>query len=372
MNKTDNFIKKSKVKHGNKYDYSLVKYENNSTKVDIICKEHGEFLKSPGHHLRGQGCPSCSNRKRVNTESFIERCNKIHNKFYKYTLVDYKNQDTNVKITCPQHGEFEQRPDHHLAGVGCKFCSYDNKKNNLQDIEYYKSVFIEKSNKKWNNKFDYYKVNYNTARKKVIIICPEHGEFEQSPDAHLKHDCLKCTTKNTADNQRYTTSEFIMKSINIHGNKYDYSKVNYKNNKEKVEIICKKHGSWWQAPYNHLSERGCRFCFSRSKGEIKVENFLIENKINFSTEKTFNDCKNPKTNTKLRFDFYLIDKNICIEYDGQQHFKAVDMWGGEPALKKSKKRDKIKDEYCKNNNIHLLRISYKENIFDKLKNLLIL
>ena len=298
---------------------------------------------------------------KLTKDKFIEKAIKIHGNKYDYSLIEYKNQDTKIKILCLSHGIFEQRPDHHLAGHKCKRCSINNNR-----FEKAKDLFIERANKKWNNFYDYSKVKYITARKKVVINCPIHGDFQQSPDAHLKCKCLKCSIDDNAKKQRHTTEEFIKKSIKIHGNKYDYSLVEYFGNRKKVKIICKEHGIFEQTPYNHLSEKGCHCCHSQSKSEIKIYNFLKENNIKFIEQKKFSKCINPITGKKLRFDFYLSKLNICIEYDGKQHYEPISIWGGEKALKENKFRDYIKDEFCKNNGIKLFRISYKENLLNRL------
>jgi very-short-patch-repair endonuclease len=248
----------------------------------------------------------------------------------------------------------------------CKKCSCKSTANKKRFKDSFE-LFFKKASEKWNFKYDYSKVIYENARKKVIIICPTHGEFLQSPDAHLKHECLKCSIENNANIQRHDTNKFIEKAMKIHGKTYDYSKVNYKGNKIKVEIICKKHGSFWQAPYNHLQNKGCLFCKNKSKGEEIIKNFLQENNIIFKRQKTFKDCINPETKKRLRFDFYLPKLTVCIEYDGQQHFHPIEFWGGEKALNENIKKDKIKNEYCKNNNIRLIRTNYEENIINILK-----
>lgn len=120
-----------------------------------------------------------------------------------------------------------------------------------------------------------------------------------------------------------TTEQFIEKARQIHGDKYDYSKVEYVNNKTNVCIICPEHGEFWQTPHNHLKGKGCPIC-SESKLEKKVRNFLIENKIKFETEKTFEWLKNEG---QLRLDFYLPDYNIAIECQCEQHFKPIDFAG---------------------------------------------
>ncbi len=155
----------------------------------------------------------------------------------------------------------------------------------------------------------------------------------------------------------HKTEQFIKKANKIHNNKYDYSLVDYIDCKTKVKIICPIHGVFEQNPYTHYKRKcGCPNCRS-SKGELKVQKYLKKNKISFIREKTFDDCRHL---LPLPFDFYLPDHNICIEYDGEQHFKEIKSWGGNEYLEKIKKRDKIKTKFCKDNNIPLIRISYKE------------
>ena len=356
--KNNEFIQKANIIHNNKYDYSNINYINNHTKIKIICKAHGEFYKDPSHHLRGQGCPECSHRKRLNTDSFIEKSKKIHNDFYDYSKTIYKNQDIKLKIICPTHGEFEQIPYHHLAGHKCKSCSINNERfYNAGDL------FVKRANEKWNNFYDYSKIKYISARKKIIIICPLHGEFLQSPDTHLKHKCLECSIIENSDNQRGNTEDFIIQAKKIHGNLFNYNKVSYKGNKIKVEIICKEHGSFFQTPAGHLYGKGCSLCGNTSKKEKIIENILTDKNIKFIREKTFEGCKNINL---LRFDFYLPKYNICIEYDGIQHFKSIEIWGGEKKLLENKFRDSIKSNFCKLNKIKLIRINYKENLVRKI------
>lgn len=306
--------------------------------------------------------------KKLTLTEFINRSNKIHKNKYDYSITKYKNQDTKVLIICPIHGKFEQRPDHHLKGHECKLCSTKS----LRNVYRFKSApgeFINKSKKKWGNFYDYSKVNYISARKKVVIICPKHGKFLQTPDSHLKHECIKCSVEKNTINQTSTTEEFIKKSKIIHGGLFDYTKSNYIGNRTKIEIVCKEHGPFFQLPHNHLSGKGCRLCGSNSKKEKIIENVLKTNGINFIREKTFKDCINPKTKSKLRFDFYLPDHNICIEYDGIQHFKSVDFWGEKSNLIDNQFRDSVKNNFCESKKIKLIRINYKENLLRRLSSL---
>jgi very-short-patch-repair endonuclease len=134
----------------------------------------------------------------------------------------------------------------------------------------------------------------------------------------------------------------------------------YVDQHSKIKIICKKHGIFEQLACNHTNGNGCQVCSIKdSIGQKIIRKFLKERKISFKEQKIFKKCVYKKY---LLFDFYLIDNNICIEYDGIQHFESIEYFGGDSVFNETKIRDKIKNEYCKNNNIHLIRISYKELI----------
>lgn len=185
----DDFIKV----HNDRYDYSLVEYKNSHFKIKIICSEHGIFEQSTSCHLQGIGCPECGKKKRAvsrmkTNEQFIEEAKEKHGNRYDYSLVEYKGSHHNICIICKEHGEFWQLPIHHLKGSNCSKCSGNNKKT-TED-------FIEESNKIHNSKYDYSKTHYEQIFKKVKIICPIHGEFEQIPKHHLNgHGCEECSNE---------------------------------------------------------------------------------------------------------------------------------------------------------------------------------
>ena len=158
--------------------------------------------------------------------------------------------------------------------------------------------------------------------------------------------------------RKLTISEFIEKAKLKHGEKYkyDYSKSVYINARTKVDIICPKHGLFNQICNNHLKGMGCPVCKS-SKGELKIIKFLEENNINYISQYTFDDCR---FKNKLSFDFYLPDYNMCVEYNGEQHYQIIKGWGGEKNYELRKIRDKIKKEYCELNNIPFYIIKYDE------------
>ena len=260
---------------------------------------------------------------------------------------------TKVKIICKKHGIFIQTPNVHLNGSICPECAKDNarKMNN----------FIISSKLKYNNKYDYSLVEYKRIDEKVKIICDLHGTFEQKPCLHLKKGCPICE-----GNMKLTTEQVKIIFNEIHDNKFDYSLVEYKGDKIKIKIICPYHGEFEQTPSYHKIGNGCPKC-SESKGEKEISKYLKYHNVFYISQKKFLNCKDIKT---LVFDFYLPNINTCIEYDGRQHFISNEFFGGISRLKNQQKKDKIKNEYCLNNNIHLIRINYKDNIIEKLSNLL--
>jgi hypothetical protein len=220
---------------------------------------------------------------------------------------------------------------------------------------YYKSEKqrdFRKNCRKIHNRKYRYPENYNTAHEKIKIICPEHGEFEQTPHNHLNgQGCPVCRYKKIS----YDLNEFIRLSNKVHCKKYDYSKVQYEKGTEKVIIICPQHGEFNQRASNHLSGYGCPICNS-SRGELAIKRFLDERKIKYTFQKTFDECRGKRN--KLPFDFYLDKFNMCVEYDGEQH--TVGWRRNQESLLKIKEVDSIKTNYCKDNNIKLLRINFTD------------
>jgi hypothetical protein len=194
------------------------------------------------------------------TEQFVHEAIKVHGNKYCYDDVDYMGNKVKVHIKCLIHGEFWQMPDKHLSGQGCPKCGNKRIGKTLQSST---TEFIEKSIKLHGDKFDYSKVEYNGSHSKVCIICPEHGEFFQSPTNHLSgNGCLKCAWKYKHGKYRLTTLDtFLTQAKEIHGDKYNYSKVNWENTRTAITIICPIHGEFTQVPQNHIRLKcGCRKC----------------------------------------------------------------------------------------------------------------
>ena len=292
------------------------------------------------------------NNVKKTTDHFILESKNIFGDKYDYSKVEYKNNKEKVCIICKKHGEFWQSPDSHLRGrEGCKEC-YKEKKNKSRLKT--KDVFVKESIKIHGNKYDYSKVEYLGDKNKVCIICPKHGEFWQTPNNHLKgKGCPDCY-----GNRKLTKEKFIEEAKKIHCDKYDYSKVEYKNVDIKVCIICPKHGEFWQTPSHHISGRGCTKC-KMSLYEKTVKKTLDKLHIDYKFEvgnKTLKWIKN------LRLDFFIPILNIAIEVQGEQHYKPVNMFGGYESFEKTIKRDKLKKSICEENGVKLYYIKYDDDI----------
>ena len=255
---TESFIQAAQKIHGEWYDYSQIEYTMNKAHVMIVCPDHGSFSQVAAVHLRGNGCPECGGCKRHDTESFIEKAQTVHGDFYDYSLVKYLSSHEDVKIICPKHGEFMQSPTNHLHGKGCYKCgrlaASDAKRSTTEE-------FIVKAKVIHGDRYGYALVEYVGNAIKVKIICSKHGTFEQTPSEHLVGSgCNKCGIDVRAEIRRKTTEQFIASSHEVHGDRYDYSLVDYLGAQEKVTIICPKHGPFEQSPNGHRSGKGCSDC----------------------------------------------------------------------------------------------------------------
>ena len=359
---TEEFIEKAKNVHGDKYDYSKVRYNNSKEKVIIICPKHGDFLQTPNSHLSGSGCPDCCDfNHKYTKDDFIEKARKVHGDKYVYSKVEYINNSTKVCIICPEHGEFWIKPSNHLYGQGCFKCYHDSRKNKLK---YNNQEIINKFKTIHGDRYDYSQVNYQGISVPVSIICPEHGEFLQIPSSHLQgNGCPKCGVMKSGKCKRLTTEEFIEKAKNIHGDKYDYSKVIYIDYNTPVIIICEKHGEFLQTPDAHLQGKGCQSCSIRhSSYEEDIINF-IQNNIN-----TTININSRKIIPPLELDIFLPEKNIAIEINGIR-------WHSEE-FGKDKNYHLNKLNECNKKNIKLIQIFedelflYKDIVMSKLSHLL--
>jgi len=304
--------------------------------------------------------------KKKTKEEFIEESTKVHNGKYDYSKVDYINNKTKVCIVCPIHGEFWQAPQDHIKGRGCTKCNGGVLHSNEEWLDKFKKTHGEKYIYSIDN------TKKLTSNTKLNIICPIHGTFIQACINHSTgQGCPKCANENNSIVKRKNNEYFISIAEKIHGNKYDYSKVDYINNYTKVCIICPKHGEFWQKPNVHLLNHGCPKC-SCSKLELEIIKLLDDNKIEYiyqANKKNFPWLK------RLSLDFYLPEYNIAIECQGIEHFKEIKFFGGTKKYIETVKRDNRKLNLCENNNIKLLyysnlEIKYPYKVYENKEELL--
>jgi hypothetical protein len=409
---TEKFIEKAKKIHGDKFDYSKVIYKTCKDKVIIICTidGHGEFETTPDSHIQTQGaCQKCryetiASKRKKTQELFIRQAKEQHGEeTYDYSEVTYVNHTTKVKIICKLHGLFEQKAGNHLRGDGCIKCAGIYTPSTEEWIE-------KAESKHGKGKFDYSNVKYINAYTEVIIGCFTCGRnFNQTPTSHMYSEigCDWCRKKHV-----YTTEEYIEEAKKIHGDIFDYSKVEYKSATEPIIIICKTHGEFLQTPSDHKNQgSGCKKCsnvysptteewrawatdiwgdeYDYSKVEYKYasEKIIIicnkhgeftcspNNHIHATNPTGCPSCVrkgeglvaeflksefeeyskewNPTFLGSKRMDYQVPKINTCFEIDGLQHFRQVWNWKS-PEEQRCNDIDKMKQ--CVDNGISIIRI----------------
>jgi hypothetical protein len=280
--------------------------------------------------------------KIITTNTIIKEFVDAHGSTYDYSETFYKNAKTKVSIICKKHGAFWQLVKNHREGKGCPKCAGNLNKNTTEVILDFKNIH--------GDTYDYQNVDYVNSCTKVEIICKEHGSFYQFPSNHSNgNGCPECKSC-----KKYTRKEIISAFTDVHGDKYDYTKINYTGANEKVSIICPKHGVFKQRASSHRIGQGCPMC-AASLGENRINAYLNSNKYLFNTQKTFESCKNIRL---LRFDFYIKKLNLIIEFNGIQHYKPIRLFGGVEGYKQRMINDKIKSDYCESEGIRFLVLSY--------------
>jgi very-short-patch-repair endonuclease len=230
---------------------------------------------------------------------------------------------------------------------------------------------IKKSKDIWGDYYNYSLFEYFDSKTPVILICPKHGEFTQIFNTHLRSSCFEC-------GKEKRRKENIIDIFNKkHNNKYNYSKTIYLGNRKDILVICPIHGDFLINAGNHKNGNGCRECGiasqtigvdkfierNESKGEKKISKILDKYNILYLREYKFKDCFYKK---ELPFDFYLPKHNICIEFNGKQHYESIEHFGGDIRLKEQIEKDNIRRSYCIINNIKLVEIKYDESIEEKI------
>lgn len=349
-------------------------------------------------------------------DKFIQKAIQKFGYLYDYSKINYINSKTKITIICKKcNNEFKKTPANFLNSKGCKYCNaqFGNKQK-----------FIEKATKIHKDLYDYSKVEYVNAETNIIIICNKcKNEFQQTPKSHYKYcGCKVCYGQWT------NTKEFIEKALEIHQNKFDYSKVEYKNTQTHIIIKCNScNEEFKQMPRVHLYKiKDCSRCGPKKQLTTKLfinqAQKIHKDKYDYSKVKykgvnrkviigckkckqeykqvtrshlNGNDCcfcyieiskgetfikkylternimfefqKRFKGNNRRPYDFYLPNQNLVIEYHGQQHFYFVSIFHRNlEGFVKQVQRDKQKKDFLENYNINFLEIHYNHNIEQKL------
>ena len=357
--------------------------------------------------------------KKITREEFINRVNSTFGNRYDCTGVEFVNMYSHIFLYDREKEDYIRIIPNNL------FRNFKSEERSGRIEKLNKKEFIERAKKVHGKKYKYSKVKYVDYETPVTIICPIHGEFQQTPNSHLhSYGCPKCGFEHINEKKKLTTEEFIKRAKEVHGDKYDYSKVEYKNNKIPVTIICPEHGEFQQRPSNHLNGSGCKKCAtviskltkeqfiekakkihgdkydysklkyndSQSKvciicpehgefqqratdhlmghgcpicNERKLEKetreFLIEQNIDFEYQKHFEWLG------RQSLDFYLPEHNIAIECQGIQHFEPNNFFGGEKSFIEQIERDKKKKILCEEYNLHLIYINFDDDVKAKLR-----
>lgn len=345
---TSTFVERSKKRFGDQFDYSKTEYSGKNRDLILTCRTHGDFTIKPWFHFQSKyGCHRCNDElpREKYGEYLLNKAREKYGDRYDYSSTKYFNTRTPVEIGCPKHGPFLQNLLTHVSkvSIGCPACARDA--DRLNDDE-----FLAKCKEVHGDRYDYRKVTYRRLTDQVRIGCRQHGDFIQTAHTHLRGSgCPECASK-----ARFSTRDcFVEAAKKVHGDKYDYEKVVYTGSKVPVEIVCRKHGSFWQRPNTHTSSRnGCQFC-QESKGEVAIEKFLTKYGIPFEKQYRIKPYL-------FRYDFYLPSLNVYIEFNGKQHYIPVEIFGGTPALEDTKRRDELKKDLVTQVGGRLIVVTYLE------------
>lgn len=201
-------------------------------------------------------------------EDFIPKSNVIFNNYYDYSLVVFTSATTEVNIICPVHGVFLKTPSKHIGGQGCPTCAKNTKAANSTSS---KESFLQKAISIHGDKYNYSKVVYTLSKTPVTIICPEHGEFNKSPNKHLSgQGCPKCANSKIGTNSIKPFTDFVKQANSIHNGEYVYCESSYVSSKIKTAITCSTHGVFFMTPDSHINKKcKCPSCTAVSTGAGK-------------------------------------------------------------------------------------------------------
>ena len=377
-------IDKLKIKFGENVDYSLVPTEGKwkpEQEITLRCIKHNEIKTSKALYFINNRfncfCSRCRKDKERNYRTATDLRKQLNEKFPQYTFKDedYKGWNRTMEFYCTIHNEYFTAAPINLFKEGscrCPFCTLKKKPGKPMSLE----DFIKKAKEVHGNKYDYSLIkeeDWNGINSYIDIRCPEHDEvFNVAARRHLngKGKCPECWIEEHGKIYEISPEEIERRGREKHGDKYDYSLITEPHRiHDIVNIICPNHGPFETTLSDHFSWKGCPECSDReSIGEKLTKDVLDSYNISFDDEVYLEGCD---YKGHLFFDVYIEKHNICIEYQGAQHYRPIERFGGEKEFQEIQARDQTKRDYCKENNIVEIEIPYIYNTFTDIELFLI-
>lgn len=365
------FLKRSREVHGRRYSYTRANYRTQYDPVLVTCRMHGDFPVRPSNLWKGSGCPECARAEkgksiRLSPKEFTARARMVHGQRYDLSQLNYTTAKSRVTPSCRTHGEWSVLPQNFLKGTGCPACAKSERQRSLNQSSRIKNI-TQLFKAVHSDTYDYSQVRYSRIDTPVTIICPKHGSFQQRPLNHLQgKGCHRCGAERRRAGLLLSQDEVIKRFHEEHGDLFDYSEFTYRDFKTKSTIVCREHGPFQMNAQGHLEGKGCPAC-SETKGERQVARWLTENGVAFLRQFSVKLRKTDNARYHVRFDFLLPSERTLIEYDGEQHFRAIAFFGmakrtASHIFADTVRRDKAKNRWAATNRYSLIRIKYDEEV----------
>lgn len=376
-------IKEALGENYENFDFSTSLYTGVIKPIKYYCKIHNKWVvKNEARELlnNSYGCGTCVIEKRKKTKiekskrRFFEEAPIIHNNYYTYDKVVFVDMTTHVLITCPEHGDFRQKPVKHINGKqGCNSCGI-KRAANIQKIR--EDEFIRRSiEKHGGDHYSYHLVKYTNCDTKVEIYCNIcNKSFQQTPYSHmLGNGCTICGIIRRATKKKSVASDKFY-SIARNDTRYDFTKYVYEKATTKSIITCRKcNEDFLSCPNNYLSGKGCPTCCLKTKRKL-LEKLKLEHP-DVVMELCVDWCRNPQERNGKRhnfpFDFYFCVQegemkiNIIIELDGIQHIKPQKFFDRKLTFEERHERDVYKEKCAKENGYNTIRILQEDILYNK-------
>jgi len=358
----DKFWKTVESLWPNEYDYSKFEYLGATTKTVVTCKRHGDFVTRPTYLVNGNGCPSCgrdkviaaATRKLLGLDAFIEKAREVHAGRYTYPEQPYTSTKTKLRIECPTHGPFFQKPNHHLRGQGCPECANDAKRAHNATIGVLAKEGLLARLRGVNPRWTYDISSFKGMAKPLQCVCAAHGAFSATPNNLLANSgCVGCgKEKHTAAQQarRLTLAEVAERGRKVHGDRFTYLRVEHTPAGAMVVGLCVKHAlEWRQAAADYATYNPCTRCnHMKSSGEDAVFRYVSMFTGAVARDRTLIAPK--------ELDIYLPDRALAIEYCGEYWHS----YGDADAERRGKRKHFEKYQAARSKGVRLLTIYESE------------